>query len=80
MPSTQSTKRHNKSWEATANAAPPLIVGGNKKMKYKKYALVVIGVLLILNGVANIIDDSRILTYDITSIIAGIGFIIVSKE
>jgi ABC-type transport system involved in multi-copper enzyme maturation permease subunit len=42
----------------------------NKKQKI----LIIIGVLLFLNGVFNIIDDSRILVYDITSILSGVGF------
>ena len=41
--------------------------------------LVVVGVLLLVNGFANIVDDARVLTYDITSILAGIGFILVSR-
>ena len=41
--------------------------------------ILIIGILLILVGVANIIDDARILTYDITSILAGIGFVLLSK-
>jgi ABC-type transport system involved in multi-copper enzyme maturation permease subunit len=47
--------------------------------KKLKIALLVIGILLILNGVGNIIDDSRVLTYDITSILSGIGFILASR-
>ena len=43
-----------------------------------KVSLIAIGALLVLNGLANIADDSRVLTYDITSILAGIGFILVS--
>lgn len=43
-----------------------------------KISLIVIGILLLLNGILNIIDDSRILTYDITSILSGIGFIFLS--
>ena len=38
--------------------------------------LIVIGFLLILNGLLNIVDDSRILTYDITSILSGVGFLV----
>ena len=47
----------------------------------KKFSrvLIVIGVLLLINGIGNIIDDSRVLTYDITSILSGLGFIILSK-
>ena len=47
--------------------------------KTTKILLTIIGILLLLNGFGNIIDDSRILTYDITSILAGVGFIIVSQ-
>lgn len=43
-----------------------------------KNTLIIIGILLFLNGVLNIIDDARVLTYDIASILSGIGFIIVS--
>lgn len=43
-----------------------------------KITLIVVGALLLLNGSGNIIDDSRVLTYDITSILSGIGFIILS--
>lgn len=45
----------------------------NKKIRI---VLIIIGILLLLNGLANIIDDARVLTYDITSILSGIGFII----
>ncbi len=41
-----------------------------------KISLMAIGALLLLNGIGNIIDDSRVLTYDITSILSGIGFIV----
>lgn len=47
--------------------------------KAKKTALIIIGTLLLLNGAGNIIDDARVLTYDIASILSGIGFLIVSK-
>jgi hypothetical protein len=33
----------------------------------------------LLNGLGNIADDARVLTYDITSVLAGIGFIIASR-
>jgi len=50
--------------------------------KIKTVSLIVIGVLLLINGFGNIIDDSRVLTYDITSVLSGIGFIIlgISKK
>lgn len=44
-----------------------------------KISLIVIGILLLINGIGNIIDDSRILTYDITSILSGVGFILISR-
>ena len=46
--------------------------------KLTKGLLIFIGVLLLLNGVLNIIDDARVLTYDIASILSGIGFIIIA--
>ncbi|MDZ7723601.1 MAG: hypothetical protein U5R06_12565 [candidate division KSB1 bacterium] len=45
-----------------------------------KISLIVLGALLLLNGIGNIIDDSRVLTYDITSILSGIGFIILATS
>lgn len=47
----------------------------NKKIKI---GLIVIGVLLLINGIGNIIDDARVLTYDITAVLSGIGFILLS--
>ena len=47
--------------------------------KITKITLSIIGVLLLLNGLGNIVDDARVLTYDITSVLAGIGFIIASR-
>ena len=48
--------------------------------KAKAISLIIIGILLIINGLLNIIDDSRVLTFDITSILAGIGFIVLSIQ
>jgi ABC-type transport system involved in multi-copper enzyme maturation permease subunit len=45
--------------------------------RYIKIALIAIGALLLLNGVGNMLDDSRILTYDITSVLAGVGFVLI---
>jgi len=39
--------------------------------------LVVVGVLLVFNGLINISDDGVVLAYDITTIVSGIGFILV---
>jgi ABC-type transport system involved in multi-copper enzyme maturation permease subunit len=47
--------------------------------KATKIALSIIGILLLLNGFGNIVDDARILTYDIASILSGIGFILASR-
>ena len=44
-----------------------------------KILILVIGVLLVVNGIGNIVDDSRILTYDLTSILSGVGFILTSR-
>lgn len=48
--------------------------------KTAKITLIVIGVMLFLNGVLNIIDDARVLTYDIASILSGLGFIIIASS
>lgn len=42
-------------------------------------SLLFIGILLLINGIGNIIDDARVLTYDITSILSGAGFILISR-
>lgn len=53
--------------------------GGKKKMnKTTKISLFIIASLSIFNGLMNIIDDGRILSYDIASILSGIGFMILS--
>jgi len=46
--------------------------------KLAKISLTVVAVLLILNGLLNIIDDGRVLTYDIASILSGVGLSIVN--
>ena len=45
--------------------------------KIIKITLIIIGVLLLGNGLLNIVDDGTVLTYDIASILSGIGFILV---
>ena len=45
-----------------------------------KITLIVIGILLLFVGFGNIVDDSRVLTYDITAILSGIGFVILSMK
>lgn len=46
--------------------------------KIIKITVMIIGILLLLNGLLNIIDDGTILTYDIASILSGIGFLVIS--
>jgi hypothetical protein len=46
--------------------------------KKTKKILLAMGVLLLINGFGNIIDDERVLTYDLTSIFSGIGFLTLS--
>lgn len=45
--------------------------------KIAKITPIIIGILLLMNGVLNIMDDAMVRTYDIASILSGIGFIIV---
>lgn len=45
--------------------------------KTAKYSLIIIGILLFLNGILNIMDDGMVRTYDIASILSGLGFSIV---
>jgi ABC-type transport system involved in multi-copper enzyme maturation permease subunit len=47
--------------------------------KAMKISITVIGVLLLINGIGNIIDDQRVLTYDIASTLSGMGFLIISR-
>jgi len=46
--------------------------------KLAKHSLIVVAILLVLNGLLNIVDDGRVLVYDIASILSGIGFAIVN--
>jgi hypothetical protein len=46
--------------------------------KSAKVSLVIVAVLLVFNGLLNIIDNGGVLAYDIASILSGIGFAIVS--
>ncbi len=39
-------------------------------------SVMIIGILLIINGFSNIIDDARVLCYDLTSILSGLGFLL----
>jgi len=43
-----------------------------------RVVLITVAILLVLNGLLNIIDDGRVLVYDITSVLSGIGFATVS--
>lgn len=45
--------------------------------KLSLYSLIIVAALLILNGLLNIVDDGRVLVYDIASILSGTGFAIV---
>jgi len=45
--------------------------------KTAKISLFIVAVLLVLNGLLNIFDDGMVRTYDIASILSGIGFVIV---
>jgi len=45
--------------------------------KTQKFLLLIVASLLVFNGLLNIFDDGRVLTYDIASILSGIGFIII---
>ena len=44
-----------------------------------KTTLVTLGILLLINGFGNIVDDARVLTYDITSVLSGLGFLVISR-
>ena len=46
--------------------------------KTTKRTLLAIGVLLVLNGVLNIMEEGRVLTYDIASTLSGAGFLVIS--
>ena len=46
----------------------------------KNVIILIVGILLVFNGLINIVDDSSVLTYDITSILSGLGFVIVSRR
>ncbi len=50
-----------------------------KVEKKTKLILFIIGLLLLINGIGNIIDDARVLVYDLTAIFSGIGFIVISR-
>ncbi len=53
---------------------------GINMKKLSKKPLMIVAILLILNGLLNIIDDGRVLVYDIASILSGIGFVIISSS
>ena len=46
----------------------------------KNWLILLVGVLLLINGFGNIVDDSRVLTYDITSVLSGLGFVLISRR
>ncbi|MDD3723762.1 MAG: hypothetical protein PHW92_15005 [Lutibacter sp.] len=43
-----------------------------------KISLLIIAGLLVFNGLINIFDNGGVLSYDIASILSGIGFIVVA--
>ena len=47
--------------------------------KATRWIVLTLGILLLVLGFGNILDDSRVLVYDLTAIFAGIGFILVSR-
>jgi hypothetical protein len=42
--------------------------------------ILVTGILLMLNRIAGITDEAQILTYDITAILSGLGFIFIHRQ
>jgi hypothetical protein len=48
--------------------------------KSAKRLLLMLGLLLLILGFGNILDDSRVRVYDLTAIFSGIGLIIISKS
>ncbi len=51
-----------------------------KTNKTARTTLLVLGILLLLLGFGNILDDSRVLVYDLTAVFAGLGFIVISRS
>jgi hypothetical protein len=47
--------------------------------KKARWTLLIIGILLLINGFGNIVDDAQIRCYDLASILTGVGFIVISK-
>jgi hypothetical protein len=46
--------------------------------KALKWALTIVGILLLVVGFGNVLDDARVLVYDLTAILAGMGFLLTS--
>ena len=46
--------------------------------KVTNIILMILGAFLVFNGFINIVDDGVILAYDITSILSGVGFILIA--
>lgn len=55
------------------------VKGIAKMSKTTRIIVMIMGVLLLVLGVGNIVDDSQVLVYDLTAILSGIGFIVISK-
>jgi hypothetical protein len=61
---------------ATANFFAGPKVTKSMKTQVSKIAVLIVGALLVLNGLINISDNGTVLSYDITSILSGVGFIL----
>ena len=50
--------------------------------KAANIAVIAVAILLLFNGLINIVDNGRVLAYDITSLLSGIGllFLYVGKN
>jgi ABC-type transport system involved in multi-copper enzyme maturation permease subunit len=46
--------------------------------KVANIVLIILGAFLVFNGFINIVDDGVVLAYDITSILSGVGFILIA--
>jgi len=44
------------------------------------FGIIILVILLVLNRIAGITDEARILTYDITAILSGLGFIFIHRQ
>lgn len=49
-------------------------------MNQKSKGLLYIGILLLINGFGNIVDDAMIRCYDLSSILTGLGFLATLRQ